>query len=389
MKFNGMTFGVPREIMAGERRVAMIPETVRKFTEAGARVLVEVGAAQGSFYSDEAFAEAGAEMVSSPEEVYGRADIILKVKEPKFNDSLNKHEAELLPEGSTLVCFLHPANPLNHEMIKTLARRNITSFTLDGIPRISRAQQMDALTSMSTVAGYKAVITASNHLPRFIPMMPTAAGIIQPAQILVLGIGVAGLQAVATAKRLGAKVKALDIRPEANEQARSLGAEIIPFTLPDGVGVGKGGYACRLPDEWYAREKEVIAPHVQGSDVVILTALVQGEKAPVLIDKEMIKPMRSGSVIVDISIDQGGNCELTEVGVDLNYEGVIISGLANIPATLAADSTKMFAQNVWHYLNHIVKDGQVGADEQDQIIQESLVTKDTKIVHQGTLMAMC
>jgi H+-translocating NAD(P) transhydrogenase subunit alpha len=274
-------------------------------------------------------------------------------------------------------------------MIKILAERNITSFTLDGIPRISRAQQMDALTSMSTVAGYKAVITASNHLPRFIPMMPTAAGVIPPAQFLVLGTGVAGLQSVATAKRLGAKVKALDIRPEANEQARSLGAEVIPFELPGGLGLGQGGYACRLTDEWYQKEREVLAPHVAAADVIILTALVMGEKAPILIDEAMVGTMKNGAVIVDISIDQGGNCELTRAGEEYYHRGVLISGLANIPATLATDSTKMFAQNVLYYLNHLVRDGKVDRDAEDQIIRESMVTRDRKIVHQGTLLAMC
>ena len=388
MKFKGITIGVPREIMAGERRVAMTPETAGKFIQAGAQVMLEAGAGQGAFYPDEDYAAAGVQLVQGPEMVYSQADLVLKVKEPKFNQALQKHEAEMMPEGCTLVTFLHPANPANHDMIKMLANGNITSFTLDGIPRISRAQQMDPLTSMSTAAGYKAAITAANHLPRFIPMMPTAAGILQPAQFIVIGIGVAGLQSVATAKRLGAKVKALDIRPEANEQARSLGVQLIPFDLPEGMGVGQGGYACRLTEEWYAKEREALAPHVADSDVIILTALVPGEKAPILIDEAMIKSMKKGSVIVDISIDQGGNCQLTRAGEEYYHEGVLISGLANIPATLASDSTSMFAQNVWHYLSHIVKEGKVDRDAEDQIIRESLVTRDGKIVHQGTLLAM-
>ena len=247
---------------------------------AGATVLVENGAGEDSMCNDEEYRRAGAEIVSQPEDIFNRADIILKVKEPLFNAKIGKHEAELFKPNQVLVTFLHPANPANHDTVRTLARQGVISFTMDSVPRISRAQQMDALTSMSTIAGYKAVILAANRLPRFLPMMPTAAGIIPPAQVLVVGTGVAGLQAVATAKRLGAKVKSIDIRPDANEQAKSLGAEIIPFDVPQELAVGQGGYARRLPEEWYQREREILAPHVQGSDVVILTALIPGEKAP-------------------------------------------------------------------------------------------------------------
>ncbi len=388
MKFSGLNISVPKEILAGERRVAAIPQTVEQCIKAGARVMVEAGAGDKSYFHDEDYIQAGAEIVTNTEELYSKADVILKVKEPQHNPTLNKHEVELMPAGSILISFLHPANPSNHAMVKKLADSGITSFTLDSIPRISRAQHLDTLTSMSTVAGYKSVIIAAHNLSRFIPMMPTSAGVLQPAQILVVGVGVAGLQAIATAKRLGAKVKTLDIRPEANEQARSLGAEPIPFDLPEGLGIGEGGYAKRLPEEWYEKEREIMAPHVKASDAVILAALIPGERAPVLINKAMVEMMSKGSVIIDISIDQGGNCELSRAGEEYDYDGIYISALLNIPAYLPVDSSRMFAQNTYNYLNYLMEEGKLKFDLEDEVIRQSLVTKDYKVVHQGTLKAM-
>ncbi len=388
MKFDGLTIVVPREIMPGERRVAAIPQTVEQYVQAGAIVLVEAGAGEKAYFLDRDYVQAGAEIVKDPELLFARADVVLKVKEPQFNTGLGRHEVDLMPVNSILVSFLHPANPANHDMVKKLASRGVTGFTLDSIPRISRAQQMDTLTSMSTVAGYKAVISAAYRLSRFIPMMPTTAGIIQPAQILIVGVGVAGLQSIATAKRLGGKVKALDIRPEANEQARSLGAELIPFDLPEGLGVGAGGYAKRLPDEWYDREREALEPHLAASDVVILSALIPGEEAPILVDRKAIQSMKKGSVVVDISIDQGGNCALSRRGEEYEHEGIFISGLLNIPAYLPVDASRMFSQNTCNYLNYLFDEGQLKLDTQDDIIRESLVTRDGKVLHEGTLRAM-
>ena len=386
--FNGLVIGVPREIMPGERRVAATPETVREFVNAGATVLVESGAGAGAYYGDEAYAQAGAEVVAGAREVFDRAELVLKVKEPKLNKELGTHEADLIRENGFLVCFLHPANPLNHDMVRTLASRGITSFSLDSIPRISRAQHMDALTSMSTVAGYKAVISAAHHLARFVPMIPTDAGIIEPARILVVGTGVAGLQAIATGKRLGGRVKSLDIRPEANEQARSLGAALVPFDLPEGGGIGEGGYACRLSEEWYQRERACLAPVVAESDIVILTALVPGERAPMLVDQSMVESMKKGSVIVDISIDQGGNCEVTRPGEEYSWNDVLVIGLINIPAYLAVDSTRMFAHNLYEYISHIVVHGRIDANSKDELVREACVTRDGAVVHKGTLRAM-
>ena len=388
MQLGKMTIGIPREIMPGEKRVAAIPETVGKMVAAGARVLVETGAGAGAYMEDEDYRREGAEILSDVRELYRQAGVVMKVKEPLYHEEIGQHETELFPENGVLVSFLHPAHDVNHEAIKALARRGITSYTLDGIPRISRAQQMDALTSMSTVAGYKAVIFGANQLGRFIPMMPTPFGVIQPSQFLVVGTGVAGLQSIATAKRLGAKVKTLDIRPEASEQARSLGAETIPFDVPLELAMGQGGYAQRLPEEWYQREREALAPHVEQSDVIILTALIPGEVAPILVTEDMVKGMKKGSVIVDVAVDQGGNCALTRCGEACSYQGVTIIGMMNIPATLPVDATRMFAQNAWHFLSYIAQDGSTKTDTTDEIIKETLVTLGGRIVHRGTLLAM-
>jgi H+-translocating NAD(P) transhydrogenase subunit alpha len=388
VQFDKLTIGIPREIMPGEKRVAAVPDTVAKMTAAGARVLVESGAGNGAFFDDESFRETGAEILEDVRELYEQSDIILKVKEPRYHEALGRHEAELFPENGILIGFLHPAHSVNHEGLKILASRGITAYTLDGIPRISRAQKMDALTSMSTVAGYKAVIFAASHLGRFIPMMPTSFGVIKPAQFLVVGTGVAGLQSIATAKRLGARVKTIDIRPEANEQARSLGAENIEFDLPAELAIGEGGYARRLPEEWYAREREALAPHIEESDAIILSALIPGEVAPTIIDEPMVKKMKKGSVIVDIAVDQGGNCSLTRCGEEYCYEGITISGIMNIPATLPIDATNMFAHSTYNFLSYLVQDGVVRSDKDDEIVHDTLVTFEGRIVHHGTMKAM-
>lgn len=307
MGFSGITIGVPKEIMKGERRVSAVPDTVKKMIAKGAKVLVEEGAGEGSYFLDHQYAEAGAEMMGSAADLFARADIILKVKEPIFNEALGKHEVDLMHAGQCIITFLHPAYPGNHQMIKDMAAKGVLAFTLDGIPRISRAQAMDALTSMSTVAGYKAVLMAANRLPKFLPMVGTAVGMIKPSNVLVIGTGVAGLQAVATAKRLGAVVYAADIRPAASEQAKSVGARIVDLGVPPELAVGEGGYALKLPEEWLLKEREVLAPIAKDADIVISAALIPGKLAPILITEEMVKSMQPGSAIVDISIDQGGD----------------------------------------------------------------------------------
>jgi NAD(P) transhydrogenase subunit alpha len=388
MKFTGLTIGIPKEILAGERRVAVTPETAAQLVKDGARVLVQKGAGLGAYISDDEYRAVGAEICSDVRELVQAAQVVLKVKQPAFNVELGVSEVELLREGQVLITFLHPAAPANHGIVQELARRGVIALTLDSIPRISRAQTMDALTSMSTVAGYKAVISAANRLPRFLPMLGTAVGMVQPAQVVVIGAGVAGLQAIATAKRLGAVTKAADVRPDAAEQAKSLGARIIELPIPSELAIGEGGYAKLLPEEWLKKEQEAIAPAVSEADIVILSALVPGHEAPVLVTQEMVETMRPGSVIVDISIDQGGNCALARAGEIIEHGGVVIDGTQNIPGTVPVSATMLFAKNVLHFVSHLVHDGKVELNLADEIIAASLVTHNGQIVHSGTLEAM-
>lgn len=388
MKFKGLTIGIPKEIMKGERRVAAIPDTVRKMVAEGAAVIVEEGAGSGSYFSDEDYKEAGATLFGDVEALFRESDIILKVKEPLFNEDIGKHEVEMMKEGRCIISFLHPAAPSNHQMIKDLAERGAIALTLDGIPRISRAQSMDALTSMSTVAGYKGILMAANTLPKFLPMVGTAVGMIKPGQVLVIGTGIAGLQAVATAKRLGAVVHVADIRPDACEQGKSLGAKIVDLGIPPEIAIGEGGYAKKLPDEWLLKEHEILLGVAPQMDVLFLSALIPGKRAPILITEEIVKSMQPGSTIVDVAIDQGGNCEITEPGTIVEKHGVNIIGMLNIPGTIPTSSTWMFANNIYHYLANLVEDGQVKLDTTDEIIASSLVTRDRKLVHQGALEAM-
>lgn len=388
MKFKNLKIGIPKEIMPGEGRVSTVPDVVKKMVQEGAKVLVEKNAGLGSFFTDEEYKEAGATIVDDVEKIFAEADIILKVKEPLENTEKGKHEVDMMKKGQCLITFLHPASKVNHDMVKALAKKGVISLTLDSVPRISRAQGMDALTSMSTVAGYKSVLLAANHLPKFMPMIGTAVGMIKPANVMVLGTGVAGLQAVATAKRLGAVVSAADIRPDAREQAMSLGAKIIELPVPAEVAVGEGGYAKKLPQEWLEKEIDALKPHVAESDVVILSALIPGQVAPILISEEMVKSMKQGSIIIDISIDQGGNCEITDPGNIYEKHGVTIVGTKNIPGMMPTSATWMFAQNIYNYLANIVDDGKININLDDEIIDKSLVTMDSKVVHAGAKEAM-
>ena len=317
-----MIIGIPKEIMHDENRVACSPETVGKFVKDGFTVLVENHAGDGALYHDEDYAAAGAEMCANPADIYARAELILKVKEPLFNEQLGKHEVELMHKGQYLITFIHPASPVNHEMVKKMTAQGVTAFTLDCIPRISRAQSMDALTSMSTCAGYKGIIMAADHMTSFIPQMFTAVGKIEPAKVMVIGVGVAGLQALATAKRLGAITYAADIRPMAAENAMSLGAKIVETGVPAELAIGEGGYAKTLPADVLLKEREMLKETIQQMDIVFCSVLVPGELAPVIITEDTVKGMKKGSVIVDIAIDQGGNCEITPKGAIEKKHGV-------------------------------------------------------------------
>lgn len=383
-----LTIGIPKEIMKGEARVAATPETVAKFVSDGFKVFVQENAGVGALYHDEEYARSGATIVQNPKEIYEQAHIILKVKEPQMNTELGVHEVDLMHSGQYLITFIHPASPVNHDMVRRLAERGVIGLTLDGVPRISRAQNLDALTSMSTCAGYKGILMAANDLASFMPMMGTAVGMIPPAKALVIGVGVAGLQALATAKRLGCVTYAADIRPAAIEQAQSLGAKVVDLGVPAELAVAEGGYANTLPESVLAQERSKIMEVIKDMDIVFCSALIPGKIAPILITEDMVKRMKKGAVIVDISIDQGGNCEITPAGTREVKHGVILEGIKNIPGMLPKSSTWMFAQNMYNLVKYLVKDGAVHLDMNDEICAKILVTQDGKIVHSGTLEAM-
>ena len=383
-----MIIGIPKEIMHDEARVAATPETVGKFVQEGFEVLVENHAGDGALYHDEDYIKAGAKMVADPEEIYNRAEMILKVKEPLMNEAKKKHEVDMMHKGQILITFIHPASPVNHEMVKALTAKGVTAITLDGIPRISRAQNMDALTSMSTCAGYKGILMAANILTTFVPQMFTAVGQIKPAKVMVIGVGVAGLQALATAKRLGAITYAADIRPMAAENAASLGAKVVDTTVPAELAIAEGGYANRLPADVLIKEQNALKETIQDMDIVFCSALIPGKIAPIIITEDMVKGMKKGSVIVDISIDQGGNCELTpKGGIEKKY-GVTLMGVKNIPGLLPTSSTWMFSNNLYNLVNFLVKDGKFVLDRNDEIVQKTLVCIDGQLVHQGAREAM-
>lgn len=383
-----MQIGIPKEIMYKENRVAALPETIEKFRTLEFDVMVETKAGTGAFADDDAYRNAGAKIAADAAEVFQESDIILKVKEPLFNEQFNTHEIDMLKENQVLITFLHPAAPSNHEDVKKLRDKNITAFTMDGIPRISRAQRMDPLTSMSAITGYKAVIIAAANFSKFIPMVGTSIGMIKPAKILVIGTGVVGLQAIATGKRLGGVVKAVDIRPDAKKEAESLGIKVVGFDAPPELVIGDGGYAKALPKEWLEKERDALAPLVAESDIIILSALVPGEVAQHLITKQMVETMNPGSVIIDVSIDQGGNCALTVPGKESSHQGVYICGIKNIPGSLPVHSSWLYANNLYYFVENLYKNGSNGFDMTDEIIKGALVTHQGKLYHEGTLKAM-
>lgn len=383
-----MIIAVPKEIMHGEARVAASPETCEAFVKDGHTVLVERGAGLGSYFLDEAYEKAGATLIEDVAELYKKAELILKVKEPLYNEEKKCSEISMMHPGQYLITFIHPASPVNHAMVKEMAAAGVVSYTLDGVPRISRAQNMDALTSMSTCAGYKGILLAANLLPRFMPQIFSAVGMIKPINALVIGTGVAGLQALATAKRLGAIIYAADIRPAAREQAQSLGAKIIDLGVPEHEAVGQGGYALHLKPETLKHEQEMLAPHIKDMDIIFTSALVPGKIAPHIITEDMVKTMKHGSVIVDISIDQGGNCELTPPGETSVKYGVNLIGIKNIPGLLPESATWMFAKNIYNLAKYLIKGKELTRDTSDEIVKGILTTNKGEVVHAGAREAM-
>src|SRR5579883_3116118 len=374
-----MRIGVPREVQDGETRVALVPGLIPALLKARHEVLVEAGAGIEARFSDSHYLKAGATLIEDAAALYEQADIIFKVQLAQIHPATHLSEAEMVREGCAYIGFLSPFT--RQDVLETFARRKITAFALDFVPRLTRAQSMDALSSMSTVAGYKAVLLATEHLGKMFPLLMTAAGTITPATVLVLGAGVAGLQAIATAKRLGARVEAFDARPVVREQIHSLGATFIEMELSQDAETA-GGYAKEQSAEFLKREQEIIRARLPKADVVISTAQVFGKRAPVLITAEMVRSLRPGSVIVDLAAEQGGNCELTQAGQTLLYEGVTIIGATNVPAMLPIDASLLYAHNVVNLFRYLYPATDVQPDSTDELVKGVCVTRNGEIVHE-------
>jgi len=369
LEFGSVKVAVPKETAPGERRVALVPETVARLTGAGLEVVVEAGAGEGAWFGDEAYREAGAAIAPGRDELYAGADVVARVRKP------SAEEVAALPAGVALIAFLEPLT--DPEGIGQLAERGIVGFAMESIPRITRAQSMDALSSQSTVGGYKAVLLAADRLPKFFPMLMTAAGTVAPAKVLVLGAGVAGLQAIATARRLGAVVSGFDIRPAVREQVESLGAQFLDLGI---VGEeSEGGYARELTAEEQQRQQEELERRIPEFDVVITTALIPGRPAPKLIPAGAVRGMRPGSVIVDLAAEAGGNCELTEPGEEVVREGVVLIGLTNLPSTMPSHASQLYSKNVGALLDHLVSDGELRLDFSDEITAGACVTRREEV----------
>lgn len=377
-----MKIGIPKEIGARERRVAVVPDQVKQFKAAKAEVLVEAGAGGGLFLPDRVYEEAGAAIAKDAAALYGEADAVLKIQPPLQNPELGRHEADLIREGGVLVCMLRPFNNLH--VVRTLVERRVSSFSMDMVPRTTRAQRMDALSSMSTAAGYKAVLLAAAHAPRFFPMLVTAAGTIPPSRVLVIGAGVAGLQAIATARRLGAVVEAYDIRPAVKEEVESLGATFVGPTLSAEEAQDAQGYAKALSPEKQKEGMEKLRARLKMADAVITTARVPGLPAPKLIPADVVAEMKPGSVIVDLAADMGGNCELTEMGGEVVRHDVTILGPVRLAGTLPVHASMMYSRNITALTLLMVKDGALNLDFNDDILAGSCITHGGKIMHAGT-----
>ncbi len=370
-----MKIGIPKEIKDGETRVALVPSMVSALTKMGHEVFVQTGAGTAAFFKDEAYHEAGAKLLDDAKALYGQADVVLKVQPPVLQ------EVEQMKEGAIFLGFLAPL--ANLSVVDKLAKRKITAFAMEFVPRISRAQSMDALSAMATVAGYKAVLIAANMVGKMFPLLMTAAGTIPPANVLVLGAGVAGLQAIATARRLGARVEAFDPRPAVREQVQSLGATFIEMELPEEDVETEGGYAKEQSEAFLKKEQEAIAARLAKTDVVITTAQIFGKRAPVLITEEMVQQMPEGSVIVDLAAEQGGNCELTKAGETIEKHGVKIYGAVNLPALVPVHASQMYSKTITNLFKQLFKEETLNFD--DEITQKACITRDGQVVN--TLIA--
>jgi NAD(P) transhydrogenase subunit alpha len=366
-----MKIAIAKEIQVDERRVALVPDVAARLVKQGIEVWIEAGAGERAFFSDATYEEVGVKVIGDTAALWRDADIVLKVG--NFED----HETEKLREGSILIAFLNPLG--NPSLVQKLSERKVTAFSMEMIPRTSRAQSMDALSSQANLAGYKSVLIAAATLPKYFPMLTTAAGTIRPAKVLVMGAGVAGLQAIATARRLGAVVEAFDVRPEVKEQVQSLGAKFVDVTLEEDT-VAEGGYAKELSEKAKQHTREVLTTHVAASDVVITTAQVPGRKAPVLVTEEMVTQMKPGAVVVDLAASQGGNCECTEAGKDVVKHGVTIVGPINLPSSMPLHASEVYAKNLAALLKLMTtSEGELTLNFEDDIIDGACVTHNGEI----------
>ncbi len=374
-----MIVGVPKETFPGERRVALVPAVVPTLAKAKWEVLVESGAGEAAFYPDAAYVEKGARIAASRADVFASADAVFQVLGHGANDKTGRADLPLLRRDQALIAFLRPLG--DPRSVSEIAATGATAFAVELMPRITRAQNMDALSSMSTVAGFKAVLLAASTLPRMFPMLTTAAGTISPARVLVVGAGVAGLQAIATARRLGAVVSGYDVRPAVKEQVQSLGAKFVELPLETAGAEDTRGYARVQDESFYRRQRELMARVVAESDVVITTAVVPGKKAPVLITADMVRGMAPGSVIVDLAAEQGGNCELTRPEATVVERGVTVIGAVNLASTVPYHASQMYARNLTAFFLHLARSGAVELNLEDEITRETLVTRGGEVVH--------
>ncbi|MBD2132522.1 Re/Si-specific NAD(P)(+) transhydrogenase subunit alpha [Sphaerospermopsis sp. FACHB-1094] len=373
-----MKIAVAKEIEVCERRVSLIPDIVAKLIKQGLEIYVETGAGEKAFFTDADYEAAGAKIISDPATLWGEADIMLKVSPPQERED-GRSEIDLLKTGSVLISFLNPLG--NPQIAQKLAQRQITALSMELIPRTTRAQSMDALSSQASLAGYKTVLLAAAALPKYFPMLTTAAGTIAPAKVFIMGAGVAGLQAIATARRLGAVVEAFDIRPAVKEEVQSLGAKFVEVKLEEET-TAAGGYAKEISEDSKKRTQELVAEHVKNSDVVITTAQVPGRKAPILVTEEMVKAMKPGSVIVDLAAEQGGNCACTAPGKDIVWNGVTIIGPINLPSSMPVHASQLYSKNITALMQLLIKDKMLQVNFADDIVDAACVTYGGEIRNQ-------
>jgi len=376
-----VVIAIPKEVLPGENRVSVVPDVASKLIKKGFTINVEVGAGLNAGFTDERYTEAGAKVIDSLEELYSTADIVLKVQRPADHPEKGKHELAIMKEGTLLIALFYSLH--YPELAKKCAESGIDIISMDAIPRTTLAQKMDALSSQANIAGYKSVLMAANELGKIFPLMMTAAGTIQPARVVIMGAGVAGLQALGTAKRLGAIVEVSDIRPAVKEEVESLGGRFIEVETEEDMQ-DEGGYAKEASEEFLQKQKELIFKHVSGADIVITTALVPGRKAPILVTEEMVKAMRPGSVVLDMAVEFGGNCEISENGKIVNKHGVTIIGEPNLPSLVATNSSEVYSKNLMALLDHIVKEGKLELDLEEEIVKGSLIAYKKEVIHERT-----